>query len=67
MSAIATQLTVFPNIKTIPAIFPAIDPSTLFAYRYVPPVWGYKNASCADEEAFANARVLASSKPKIEE
>ena len=54
-------------MKTIPAIFPAINPSTLFAYRYVPPVWGYKDASCADDEAFAKARVLANSNPKIEE
>ena len=42
-------------------------PNTLFAYKYEPPVWGYIDASWADEEAFANARVLANSNPKIVE
>ena len=63
--AIATQLIVLPIMNTAPAIIAYGLPSTSFAYKYVPPVFGNSDESCAEEEAFAIANVEAKSSPRI--
>jgi hypothetical protein len=67
VKAIATELIIFPNIKTIPATKEYLFPRIFLAYKYVPPASGKSFANCADELAFEKATMLAINNPKTKE
>ena len=65
LPACASFAFLFLMKNTAPAIIAYGLPSTSFAYKYVPPVFGNSDESCAEEEAFAIANVEAKSSPRI--